>query len=231
MRQYAFTALALLAGLGLAMADAPGQEGWAVIAGPTYEAGLGIVADMTAHQAVYFKGSTNSGPGRRYLGTLERRIPLSAWRGQRLRLSLRLRNEGVASTAVTMQINKTGGAAIRSPAATKWTTGDSDAWRLQTFVLDVPDDASELVLDVSMRDKGMVWLDELKLQAVGTDVPLSNSARVASRGGDWSGIYGGGAVANTDNLAPDPQAYAPLVNGSFTVGATPVTPPGATPRP
>ena len=228
MRLCALATFALFMLLGGAMADTASEDGWALMAGPPYEAGLGVVADMTAHQAVYLRGSANSGHQKNYVGTLERRIPMTAWRGHRLRLSLRLRNDGVASTAVALQINKANGGGIRSPATTKWKTDGDDTWRVQQFVLDVPDDAQDLVLDVRLRDKGVVWLDELKLQAVDTDVPVSSSFRTSAPRDSGDEGYGPGAQANT--LAPDPSAYAPLVNGSFTVGGTPVAQPGSDPR-
>jgi len=57
MRLPALATLALLAILGAAAA---GEEGRSLQGGPSYEAGVGAVAGMTAKQAVYLKGSTPS---------------------------------------------------------------------------------------------------------------------------------------------------------------------------
>ena len=66
---------------------------------------------------------------------------------------------------------------------------------------------------------------------MGRDVALTSSGRTLVRlASDAHWGEGPGAQANSSNLAPDPSAYAPLVNGSFTVGGTPVTMPGQTPR-
>jgi hypothetical protein len=209
MRIPALATLALLAILGAAAA---GEEGWSLQGGPSYEAGVGAVAGMTAKQAVYLKGSTPS---------------------RRLRLTLRLKNEGKVSTNVSLGIRDADGSGFVAGARNanlNWTSDDSGDWRQQQFVVDVPDTASELILDVRMRDAGVVWLDELKLEAMGPDVPLSRTSRTSFGYSGQGGIdYGGGAQPNT--LAPDPQASAPLINGSFVQGGTPITQPGSSPRP
>lgn len=229
MRLPAFAAFALFVAVNSAAATT-NDDGWKSMAGPTYAVGMGTVAGMTAGQALYIKGTSSAGRGRFLIGTLERRLPLNALRGRRLHLSLRLKNDGIATTAVTLQINSVGGSAFRSPAVTKWKTDDGEAWRVQQFVLDVPNDAQELVLDVSVKDNGMVWLDELKMEAVSLDMQVSSSRRIYSRRGDEGPTpYGEGMQPSI--LAPDPAAYAPLINGSFTVGGTPVTLPGSQPRP
>lgn len=230
MRLPALATLALLAILGAAAA---GEEGRSLQGGPSYEAGVGAVAGMTAKQAVYLKGSTPSRRRTYQVGTLERRLALTAWQGRRLRLTLRLKNEGKVSTNASLGIRDADGSGFVAGARNanlNWTSDDSGDWRQQQFVVDVPDTASELILDVRMRDAGVVWLDELKLEAMGPDVPLSRTSRTSFGYSGQGGIdYGGGAQPNT--LAPDPQASAPLINGSFVQGGTPITQPGSSPRP
>jgi hypothetical protein len=232
MRRSALAGFAFFALLGGATALNASEDGWALRGGSNFEVGLGAVAGMTGSQALYIKGAENAGLQRYYIGTLERELPAKAVQGQRVQLSVRLKSEGVASTMVTLQINKADGTGIRSPASMRWQTDSGDAWQVKQFVLDVPHDAQNLVLDINVKDKAKVWVDELSLKAVGPDVKLSSSGRTSmQRPDDWAVNEGaGGSGANTANLAPDPSAYAPLIGGSFVAGGTPVTQPGATPR-
>jgi hypothetical protein len=232
MRIITLAGFSLAAVLGCATALNASEAGWALSGGANFTAGLGAVAGSTGPQALYIQGAENAGSRKFYLGTLQRQIPAAALRGQRVRLSLRMKNEGIASTMVSLRISRPGGAGIRAPAVQHWQTDDGAAWQVRQFVLDVPADAQDLTLDVSVKDKAKVWVDELKLEAVGQDVALTASGRTQGgyQGSPFTSWDGGGAQANTDNLTPDPSAYAPLIGGSFVAGGTPVAMPGQTPR-
>jgi len=233
MRILALAGFSLAALLGCAAVLTASEAGWALSGGSNYTAGLGAVAGSTGPQALYIQGAEQAGRHKFDAGTLERQIPATALRGQRLRLSLRMKNDGPASTQVALRIKRLDGSGIRAPGVPRWQTDDDAAWRVKTFVLDVPADAENLTLDVSVRGKSKVWIDELKLEAVRDDVEVSSSRRSWPDGASlrqpasWDSSTG---QPNSSNLAPDPSAYAPLIGGSFVAGGTPVTMPGQTPR-
>ena len=110
-------------------------------------------------------------------GGLERRIPLAAWRGKRLRLSLASRNGGGAFAYVSAQINRSNFTAIRTASAMN--TNRNGTWKAHNFVLDVPDDATDLILIAGLTGSGRIWLDGFSMQAADRDAPLSWSERLA----------------------------------------------------
>src|SRR5471032_1564631 len=102
MRIPALAAFALLAACGnAALADAPANDGW-YLSGPSQpqaapspvHIGAGTTADMAGKQAVYFLKDPGQYNGSNF--ELDRNISLAAWRGKRLRVSLRLKTDGDA---------------------------------------------------------------------------------------------------------------------------------------
>jgi hypothetical protein len=169
MRIHALAAFALFAVFSGAAAAA--TDGWYLstgMMGTRMEYGTGAVPGMSGQQAVYLKSQTGK-PSR---GVLKRSIALEAWRGQRLRVTLRLKNDGAALGIAGLQIansNETGVAAQTQKNA------PGGAWQVHQFVLDVPENARNLNLNVSLAGKGAVWVDALGLEAVAKDVPLTPS--------------------------------------------------------
>ena len=177
MRIIAIAGFFLAALLGCAAALNASEAGWVVNGGAGFQSGMGTVAGSTGTQAVYIQGTE---PATRYkytVGTLQRQIPAAALRGQRVRVSLRMKSEGITSTQVALLVWRPDRSAIHAPASYNWQTDNGAAWRVKTFVVDVPADAEKLTLNVNVRDTSKVWVDELKLDAVGQDVALTSSRR------------------------------------------------------
>jgi hypothetical protein len=106
---------------------------------------------------------------------MERRIPLDTWRGKRLRLSLRLKSEGKAGAHVSTRIEKSNEVVIGTNQQSN-KRGNPD-WQAHQFVLNIPDNATELVIRAGLTGEGTAWLDSVKLEAVGPDVRLTESWR------------------------------------------------------
>jgi hypothetical protein len=111
-------------------------------------------------------------------GGLENRLPLEAWRGKRLQIRLRLRNEGQVRAWASVQINKSNNTASRSFAQVN---DAGEAWQDQRFVMEVSDTATELALIVGLAGTGTVWVDGATLETVNQDVPLSRTERIQHR--------------------------------------------------
>lgn len=79
--------------------------------------------------------------------------------------TLPVKNEDGARAFASVQLNKGNEIALRTSA--QWNMAGSHAWQTHAFVLDVPADASSLVLDVGLSGSGAVLLDEPKLEAAG----------------------------------------------------------------
>jgi hypothetical protein len=212
-----FFALLTLSGTAAMAVDAPAQGGWYQVGtfNTPYVIGAGPVAGMTAHQAVYIrkiKGSDD--PHAR--GRLERTIPLAAWRGQRLRLSLRLKAEDGARLFTFAEISKANGAGIRTQAESN--SFGNAAWQTHVFVLDVPDNATALVLQVDLNGDGAGWVDEVTLGAVGGNVALSPASLVLPAGQMTCGLSGIGIGVGTGGFNdcsradPAPPLPPPALN-------------------
>jgi hypothetical protein len=105
-------------------------------------------------------------------GRLQRVIPLAAWRGRRLSVSLRLKNDGDARAWAMLQMTQRGRITIAAPQRNAPGNG---GWETRRFVLNVSDSADALILNVGLTDQGKVWLDSLTLEAVGADVAVTES--------------------------------------------------------
>lgn len=196
---------------------------WTVRATPSaLVSGVGKVAGMTGSQALFLKGAAEAGgiacttiinichphPGTESLdsfirnGGLERRIPLQAWRGQRLRLTVRLKNDGAARAYASAQIVMGDAAPIRTFAQRN--AAGASAWEAHQFVLDVPDRASDLAIDVGLTGKGTVWLDGITLEAVSKAVPVSRRSNKGAELGIGLLVTGSKPIFMTDYPLPPP---------------------------
>lgn len=90
-------------------------------------------------------------------------------------LTLPVKNEDGARAFASVQLNKGNEIALRTSA--QWNMAGSHAWQTHAFVLDVPADASSLVLDVGLSGSGAVLLDEPKLEAAGPALSTTRTAR------------------------------------------------------
>jgi hypothetical protein len=151
---------------------------------PVLEAGAGAAPGMRGAQAIYLKGNAFLQTGSatpmlsftRY-GALEKRIPMDAWRGKRVRLSLRTRDDGARAWIGSQWSNRMTPDAGRTFMARAGAGG----WKTHQAVFDVPaGTTATLTIAMGIIGDGAAWLDDLRIEAVGADVPLPPRCR---RGG------------------------------------------------
>lgn len=106
-------------------------------------------------------------------GGLERHIPAQPWRGRKVRIQLRLRNENNAMAFVMAQVNRMDGGAIRTVA--QGNAPNESGWRSHALVMEVPDNASYLFVYAGFTGGGEFWLDGLKVDTAPADAPLSEA--------------------------------------------------------
>jgi hypothetical protein len=170
------------------------------------KAGTGTMPGMTGRPAITISGDTGAPAmttARTYIGRgqygdmapqdsftsyggLERRIALKDWRGKRLRLTVRLKDEGEAHAYASVHIARISDTAIRT--ATRVNRPDG-AWQAHSFVLDVPDNATILTVDAGLTGKGTAWLDGVTLEAVDRTVPVTWSERLDPNFGSSGDYY------------------------------------------
>jgi hypothetical protein len=159
---------------------------------PVFESGIGAVTGAMGGKAIYLRGGAANPVARFYTqsrnspdrslqhsfiayGGLERRIALKEWRGKRISVTVRLKDEGEARAFVSAWMNKSNGTAIRTAARPNKAGG---ALQMHQFVLDVPENATSLAIMVGLTGKGTAWLDGMTMMVVDRAMPLSWSERL-----------------------------------------------------
>ena len=200
MRLSAFSLLILLASGPGALADGV----WYLRGGETpngvFETGSGSTDGMTGSQATYLRGNASNASGwlrheddvlapqRSFTahGGLERALPLQAWRGKRVLLTVRLKNEAGARAYASVWIGKSNRSAVRSGTLMN---RPASGWQTHSFVLDVPVNATAFSVHAGLTGKGTIWLDDVSLRAADRDMPVSWSERVDNSYGGGSELY------------------------------------------
>jgi hypothetical protein len=109
-------------------------------------------------------------------GTLMQQCLASAYCGQRLRLTGYLKAAGVTGWAgMWLRIDGPDGEKASlgfDNMQDRPITGTCD-WTQHTIVLDVPNTSHALAFGVLLEGPGQVWIDDLRFDIVGTDIPVT----------------------------------------------------------
>ena len=135
-----------------------------------YEAGTDAQSVYNDHPSAYLKSKR---PVKDGFGTLMQGFPADKYLGKRVRLSGFVRSEGVQNvTLLWMRVDK-GYQAVSfdnmGDRSIKGTTG----WQNYAVVLDVPQDATDIFFGLLLNGSGTVWLNSVKFEVVGSDVPTT----------------------------------------------------------
>jgi hypothetical protein len=165
------------------------DRGWAPkTTPPVLQAGMGATPGMRGAQAIYLmkdNGFPQTWAGAGTLlpytlyGSLERRIPMAAWSGKRVRLSLRTRADGAGAWIASQWGNSLNPMSPVNPATGHTITIKSDAngWVKHQLVFDVPNGTvAALTVGMGITGKGTAWLDDFRIEAVDADVPVPRCA-------------------------------------------------------
>lgn len=139
--------------------------------GSQIEIGLGKVAGTASSEAAYISVATERS---NFQASMMNNIPVKDFRGRRLSVTLRLKDEGEAQgrAGIVLTQKDLGATPIfGAPQA----NGPGDDWQSHRFVVDVPSSADTLILNVALKGKGRVWVDGIEIVEVGTDVPVTET--------------------------------------------------------
>ncbi|MBI5877974.1 MAG: erythromycin esterase family protein [Chloroflexi bacterium] len=110
------------------------------------------------------------------------------YRGQRLRVSALLRTEDVTSgagLAVTMvPLRAATFALIVRDSMEGRALHGAQAWQRQSVVVDVPNTEMSLAFGVWLDGPGSVWLDDVQIETVGMDVPVTYALGLPAQPGN-----------------------------------------------
>jgi hypothetical protein len=176
------SAAAVLAASAL-LATAAAPPGW-LLAGnkpDNYETGVDRQAIYNKLPSAFLKAKADE----EGFGTLMQQFSADQYRGKRLRLSAFVKSDNVARWAgLWMRIDgkdpATGhlGFDNMQDRGIKGTT----AWQRYDVVLDVPENAAGIALGILLAGPGEVWLNNVKIEVVGNDVPVTGFPKSPAEG-------------------------------------------------
>jgi hypothetical protein len=166
----------IVAVLALCTSTLPGAEtpkGWFAAGSHPKEYEMSLDRD-TAHSG---KGSATLKsivPKTGGFGTLMQMCKADSYRGKRVRMSGYVRSADVADWAgLWLRVDGPKSEALSfdnmQDRAVKGTTG----WKACEIVLEVPEESQQLAFGILLTGTGQVWMDDLKFEVVGKDVPVT----------------------------------------------------------
>jgi hypothetical protein len=140
-----------------------------------YESGVDVQTMHNGHPSAYLKGKKPEIDG---FGTLMQDFRADQYVGKRLRFSAFVKSEGLENWAgLWMRVDKSTGGAPQMLAFDNMQDrpikGMAD-WQNYAVVLDVPEGATGIFFGVVVNGSGSVWMSNLKIEPVGTDVPTTS---------------------------------------------------------
>lgn len=171
--------LVVLSALSL-MLYAAAPQGWYLDGSKPaeYESGVDKQVQYNAHPSAYLKSKATVSDG---FGTLMQNFSADQYAGKRLRLTAFVRAEGVENWAgLWMRVDKGKDSVAFDNMQDRPITGNN-AWREYTVVLDVPRNASGIFFGVLLSGSGEVWVNSVKLEPVGPEVPTTGSGATQHR--------------------------------------------------
>ncbi len=164
-----------LVSLSSLVAQAAAPTGWRLSGSKPgeYESGLDANAVYEGHASGYLKSITPVADG---FGTLMQDINASHYAGKRVRITAFVRAEEVHDWAgLWMRVDKDSLVVAfdnMQGRPIKGTVG----WQSYEVVLDVPADATGIFFGVLLSGSGSMWLNNVKLEPVGSDVAVTGKA-------------------------------------------------------
>lgn len=108
-------------------------------------------------------------------GTVMQSISAKDHLGKRVRLSASVRSEGVSAwSGVWLRIDRQGGAEGAFDNMQNRPIQGTTGWTRYDVVLDVAPDATALAFGLLQSGAGTTWIDDMKLEIVGLDVPTTD---------------------------------------------------------
>ena len=150
-------------------------EGW-LLAGSNprgYEAGLDPQASYHGFPSAYLKAKQSATEG---FGTLMQEFSAAQYAGKRVRLTASVKAEEVADRAgLWMRVDK-GSTPVSFDNMMDRPIKGTTTWQNYEVILDVPQDATAIAFGVLLNKSGSVWLNSVKFESVGLDVPATGKA-------------------------------------------------------
>lgn len=140
-----------------------------------------------SYQAGVDFGNTTSGKGAKFIryvsggekswASLMQSVSANHYAGKRVRFQAKVKAQNVSDWAgLWMRVDTANKNAVALYNSHDKPIKGSLDWQSRVVVLDVPADASGISFGVINSGTGEVWIDDLKLEIVGNDVPVSRQS-------------------------------------------------------
>jgi len=121
-------------------------------------------------------------PAKGMFGTLMQSFAPGEYKGDRIRLSARIRTNSVKKWAgMWMRVDADGKAVSFDNMMDRPLKGTTD-WTNYSIVLDVPHEADQMSIGLLLNGAGEAYWDDLKIETVGLDVPVTGSMSPSKSG-------------------------------------------------
>jgi hypothetical protein len=135
-----------------------------------YDAGVDANALYSSHSSAYLKSRN---PGVDGFGTLMQDFTANKYAGKRIRFSANVKAEGVRSWAgLWMRVDRQSTTVAFDNMQDRPIRG-TKGWQNYAVVLNVPQDATRIFFGILLNGPGAVWLNNVKVDVVGSEVPTT----------------------------------------------------------
>lgn len=164
-------ALSAISLLALAQPTAHLDPAWSV--GSETNNFEGGVADFGFARGGNSKFLRSNKAGDKEWGSMAQGFNAAEYRGKRVRFQAQVRTEGITDwSGLWMRVDCQDDRACSFYNSEDRALVGTHDWQLRSVTLDVPENARRIILGVIASGRGTVWIDELKLEVVGSDVPV-----------------------------------------------------------
>lgn len=95
--------------------------------------------------------------------------------GKKLRLSAFVKSENVERAALWMRMDGDEMKVLNLDAMDDRPLSGTADWQRYDIILDVPDGTRQIIFGVNLKGNGRIWIDDVKLEEVGSDIPGTSS--------------------------------------------------------
>ena len=151
-----------------------GPDHWRVVTPPggLYEVGLDSVQPHRGQRSAFIRTDTED---TETFGGLDQAIAAARYRGHRVRFSAYARSAGVELWAgLWMRVDGTTTAMLAFDNMHNRPITGTTPWERYEIVLDVPEEAARITLGALLAGRGHVWIDDVALEIVGSDVETTD---------------------------------------------------------
>lgn len=135
-----------------------------------YGAGVDRAAVNNDQPSAFLQSTVSNTEG---FGTLMQSISATDYVGKRVRLRAWVKSQDVADWAgIWMRVDKEQAAVAFDNMQNRAIKG-TQSWNMYDVVLDVPQDATGISFGVLLSGTGEVWMNDLRFENVGNDVPVT----------------------------------------------------------